>query len=136
MEKVLEYPLTPVSMSLSCADGTRCKTTKSKLFCASLNDMEIVQVTLPDLTTLPHNYLQSSAKYIGTKSLHPFPQQQCCFCPKLASQHSQYESYEAFCQRIRKTLLSFPVGIIDRTIASMHKRLDAIIKLKGQRTKY
>ena len=51
-------------------------------------------------------------------------------------QKIQYESYEAFCQRIRKTLLSFPVGIIDRTIASMHKRLDAIIKLKGQRTKY
>ena len=61
MEKVLEYPLTPVSMSLSCADGTRCKTTKSKLFCASLNDMEIVQVTLPDLTTLPHNYLDIAA---------------------------------------------------------------------------
>ena len=51
-------------------------------------------------------------------------------------QKIQYESCEAFCQRIRKTLLSFPIGIIDRTIALMHKRLDAIIKLKGQRTKY
>ena len=51
-------------------------------------------------------------------------------------QKIQYESYEACCQRIRKTLLSFLVGLIDRTIASMLKRLDAIIKLKGQRTKY
>ena len=45
-------------------------------------------------------------------------------------QKIQYESYEAFCQRIRKTLLSCPIGIIDRTIASMHKRLDVIIKQK------
>ena len=51
-------------------------------------------------------------------------------------QKIQYESYEASCQRIRKTLLSFSTDIIDRTIVSMHKRLDAIIKLKGHRTKY
>ena len=51
-------------------------------------------------------------------------------------QKFQYECYEAFCQRIRKTLLSFPVGIIDRRFTSMHKRLDAIIRLKGQRNKY
>ena len=55
MEKVLEYPLTPVFMFFSYADGTRCKTTKSKFFGTSLNDMEIVQETLPVSRTILHD---------------------------------------------------------------------------------
>ena len=61
MEKVLEYPLTPVFIFFSYADGTRCKTTKSKFFGTSLNDMEIVQGTLPVSRTILHDYLDITA---------------------------------------------------------------------------
>ena len=57
MEKVLDYPLAPFFAHHSCADGTRCKTTKSKLFGAALNDMEIVQGSLPDSRTILCYYL-------------------------------------------------------------------------------
>lgn len=46
------------------------------------------------------------------------------------------ENYEQFCQRIKRTMLNFPSDIIDRTIDSMPKRIDMVIKRKGQRTKY
>ena len=38
MDKVLEYPLTPVSMTLFCADSTGYKKTNSRLLNAALND--------------------------------------------------------------------------------------------------
>ena len=46
------------------------------------------------------------------------------------------ETYKQFCARVKKTLLSFSREIIDRTIESMDKRMDLIIKSKGQRIKY
>ena len=57
MKKVLDYPVAPFSAHHSCADGTRCETTKSKLFGATLNDMEIVQGSLPDSRTILRYYL-------------------------------------------------------------------------------
>ena len=57
-------------------------------------------------------------------------------CKQSLEPKIQYESYEAFCQVIRKTLLNFPVVIIDRTISLVHIMLDATIKLKGQHTQY
>ena len=47
-----------------------------------------------------------------------------------------HESYAEFLQRIEQTLKSIPVEIIDRTIASMPKRINEVISRKGQRTKY
>ncbi len=46
------------------------------------------------------------------------------------------ESYPDFCKRVQKTVLNFDKSIIDKTIQSMPKRLDAVIKGKGHRTKY
>ena len=50
--------------------------------------------------------------------------------------HLTHESYDSFCLRVQHTLLHFSPAIIDRTIESMPKRMDAIIKAKGQRIKY
>lgn len=46
------------------------------------------------------------------------------------------ESFNAFCERIEKTLYSFPHEVIDRTIESMSKRIDMVIANGGHRTKY
>ena len=46
------------------------------------------------------------------------------------------ESYAQFCKRVQKTVLSFDKDIIDRTIQSMPKRIEAVIDGKGHRTKY
>lgn len=46
------------------------------------------------------------------------------------------ETREEFSQRIRRTLYSVPVEVIDKTISSMDKRLGLIIELKGGRLKY
>lgn len=46
------------------------------------------------------------------------------------------ETYEQFCERAKKTTLSFDQGIIDRTIESMPRRIQAVIDGKGHRTKY
>lgn len=48
----------------------------------------------------------------------------------------KYESYQQFSERVKTALMNFPTDIIDRTIASMNKHIDDVIKLKGQRTKY
>ena len=48
----------------------------------------------------------------------------------------EHETYEKFCKRAKKTVLNFPLDIINRTIESMPKRIDQVIKMKGQRTKY
>ena len=47
-----------------------------------------------------------------------------------------YESFEDFARRVKSTLYSMPTEIIDKTIASMSKRLDLITKNRGRRTKY
>ena len=46
------------------------------------------------------------------------------------------ETYEQFCTRVKKIILSYSSEIIDRTIDSMTKRIDMVIKNKGLRTKY
>ena len=46
------------------------------------------------------------------------------------------ETYEQFCHRIKRTMINFPTEVINSTIESMGRRIDAVIKMKGQRTKY
>ena len=47
-----------------------------------------------------------------------------------------FETFDQFCARISDTIKSLDKNLIDRTIASMNKRIDLIIANKGQRTKY
>ena len=46
------------------------------------------------------------------------------------------EDFEQFSERCKQTILEYPAAKIDRTIESMPKRIDQVIKRKGQRTKY
>ena len=46
------------------------------------------------------------------------------------------ETYLQFCHRVKQTILNYSIQVIDRTIESMPKRVDAVIKNKGARTKY
>ena len=46
------------------------------------------------------------------------------------------ESHSQFCARVKQTLLNYSPEIIDRTIVSMDRRIDMVIKSKGQRIKY
>jgi hypothetical protein len=46
------------------------------------------------------------------------------------------ETYSQFCNRCVNTVMSFDKNIIDKTIASLPKRIDLVIQGKGQRTKY
>ena len=47
-----------------------------------------------------------------------------------------HESYTQFSKRVAKTISQIPVWLIDKTIESMPKRLEMVIKQKGGRTKY
>ena len=47
-----------------------------------------------------------------------------------------HETYEEFCDRVKRTLIEYPIDIVDRTIESMPKRVQLILKSKGCRTKY
>ena len=47
-----------------------------------------------------------------------------------------YQTWEEFEQMIKYNIWSTPRNVIDRTIASMHKRLTEIVKTNGRRTKY
>ena len=51
-------------------------------------------------------------------------------------QHLERETYQAFCHRVKKTVLQFPTSVIDETIESMPRRIDEVIRRKGGRTKY
>ena len=46
------------------------------------------------------------------------------------------ETFSQFCARVKATLLNYSPEIIDRTITSMDRRIDMVIKSKGQRIKY
>lgn len=46
------------------------------------------------------------------------------------------ENFEHFSERCRKTILNYPVDKINKTIESMPKRIQLVIKKKGQRLKY
>ena len=48
----------------------------------------------------------------------------------------QSETYVQFKERCYQTITNFSPDIIDRTIESMPARMKAIVKEKGQRTKY
>ena len=43
------------------------------------------------------------------------------------------EDFEEFSARLKRILESVPVDVVDRTIRSMDKRRDLIVKRKGQR---
>ena len=43
---------------------------------------------------------------------------------------------EKFSRRAKKTVLNFPLDIINRTIESMPTRIDQVIKMNKQPTKY
>ena len=47
-----------------------------------------------------------------------------------------HETFEQFSERVATTIKSLDGRLIDKTIESMNKRIDLIIKNKGQRTKY
>ena len=46
------------------------------------------------------------------------------------------ETYQQFCTRVEQTLRNYDAGVIDKTIESMEKRIDLIIKGNGKRLKY
>ena len=46
------------------------------------------------------------------------------------------ETFLEFSRRVRKTIKSSPVEVLDKTIDSMPKRLAKIVSTKGERTKY
>lgn len=48
----------------------------------------------------------------------------------------EQETFQQFADRARRICLSYPSEVIDKTIESMPKRIDMVIKSKGQRTKY
>ena len=46
------------------------------------------------------------------------------------------ETYAQFSKRVANTIQAIPIELIDKTINSMERRVDMIIKKKGERTKY
>ena len=46
------------------------------------------------------------------------------------------KDFEEFSARVKKTLESVPVDAVGRTIRSMDKRIDLIVKKKRQRIRY
>ena len=52
------------------------------------------------------------------------------------SQNITSETFAQFRERVLRALERFPSDIIDRTIASMGKRIDVVISSNGHRTKY
>ncbi|KAJ8048606.1 Transposable element Tcb2 transposase [Holothuria leucospilota] len=51
-------------------------------------------------------------------------------------QNIEYETFRAFRRRVVDTLRRLPQSVIDKTIASMSRRIDAVIQRKGGRLKY
>ena len=46
------------------------------------------------------------------------------------------EDFDEFSARVKRTLESVPVDVVDRTTRSMDKRVDLIVKRKEQRIRY
>ena len=46
------------------------------------------------------------------------------------------EDFEEFSARVKRTLESVPVDVVDRNIRSMVKRIDLIVKRKGQKIRH
>ena len=51
-------------------------------------------------------------------------------------QNITQESYRQFSDRVKETILNFPVATIDNIIEYMDKQMDMMIKKKGQRLQY
>lgn len=52
------------------------------------------------------------------------------------TQKLEHKTYEKFSRTTKKTVLKFSLDTIDRTIKSMPKRIDQVLNMKGQCTKY
>ena len=46
------------------------------------------------------------------------------------------ESYEAFASRVKAAINSVPIALIDKTIESLPKRMEMVVKCGGRRIKY
>ena len=61
-------------------------------------------------------------------------------CKKLredaVSRNLTKETFRQFSKRIIHTVLTFPTNVIDKTIESMSRRIDNVIKCQGERTSY
>ena len=55
-----------------------------------------------------------------------------CLRKDVITKKIKRETYEQFCNHINNTFDNFPSDVIDRTIASIPKLIDAAIKMKGQ----
>ena len=64
LEKVLTFPLAPVAISLSTADGAIRKTMKSKLYQACMEDLTILSVEELPSRELLHTYFLDLAAAI------------------------------------------------------------------------
>ena len=51
-------------------------------------------------------------------------------------QHLDRETYKAFCNRAKISVLQFPTSVIDERIESKPMRIDEVLRRKGGRTKY
>ena len=58
------------------------------------------------------------------------------FCQDALDQQITREDFVAFSARVKTTLETIPIDVVDRTVLSMGKRINKIIKRKGQRMKY
>ena len=132
------------------------------LLCLISNTMpQLEQSSLQPSTDLQHRHLLQTTSYNHLLLLHLLisrkgkPKQQQARTPppprrgvekpegpsalqptaEVAS-NMQYESFDNFCERVERTCLEFSPEIVDRTISSMPKRIDLVIKGKGNRTKY
>ena len=52
------------------------------------------------------------------------------------SRNRAKETFRQFSKRIIYTVLAFPTNVINKTIESMPRRIDNVIRYQGQRTKY
>ena len=46
------------------------------------------------------------------------------------------ETFQSFSERLKRSMLSFPVKVIDKIISTMDKRINMVLKAKGQRIKH
>ena len=46
------------------------------------------------------------------------------------------ETFQSFSERVKRCMLSFPVKVIDKIISTVEKRINMVLKAKGQRIKY
>ena len=58
------------------------------------------------------------------------------FCQDALNQKVTQEDFAVSSARIKTALELIPIDVMDRTMLSMNKRINAINKRKGQRTKY